>query len=142
MIHFARFKFSTHPDLAKIASAIRNEVFIQEQYVDPALEHDAFDYTADHYLLYLENTPVATARWRYTENGIKLERFAVLKTYRGKGFGDLLLKEVLADVLPLNRPIYLHAQTQVIKYYKKHGFKKKGRPFYEANIEHYLMELK
>jgi len=40
----------------------------------------------------------------------------------------------------LNKHIYLNAQIQVVGYYKKFGFVAVGESFFEANIEHYLME--
>ncbi|MBE9481624.1 MAG: GNAT family N-acetyltransferase, partial [Bacteroidetes bacterium] len=73
--------------LAKIAFAIREKVFVIEQKVNPDLEYDEFEDNAQHYLVYLEKKPVATARRRKTEKGIKLERFAILKDYRNKGMG-------------------------------------------------------
>jgi len=82
---------------------------------------------------------VATARWRETENGIKLERFATLYEFRNKGIGAKILSEVMKDVLPLDRPIYLHSQSDAVNFYKRSGFMISGDTFYEAGIRHFLM---
>ena len=92
-----------------------------------------------NYLLYEDDQVKGTARWRETEKGIKLERFAVLAVDRGKGAGTLLLKRVLEDVTPLGKEIYLHAQVSAMDFYLKAGFKVKGDGFEEAGIQHFLM---
>ena len=120
---------------------IRTTVFVKELYIDPELENDEFDESAHHYLVIENDKPVATARWRETEQGIKLERFAVPAEHRGKGIGTLLLKEVLADVMPLQKMIYLHSQHTAVNLYQRNGFKIIGEPFEEAGIKHFYMEL-
>lgn len=137
-VHTVRFTTS-NKDLSKISHKIRDKVFVEEQHVDPSIEYDQFESESYHYLVYLEQKPVATARWRKTTKGIKLERFAVLKEYRNKKLGRQLLDEVLKDVIPQKKPIYLHAQVQVVDFYKQYGFKISGNLFYEADIAHFLM---
>lgn len=123
------------------AMALRTEVFVEGLGIDPLLEADEFDEIATHYLAFDNHHPVATARWRETEKGIKLERFAVPESFRNKGTGTFLLKSVLADVLPLKKPIYLHAQHTAVNLYRKNGFKIAGNPFEEAGIIHFYMEF-
>jgi predicted GNAT family N-acyltransferase len=121
-----------------MARKIREEVFISEQQVDEALEYD-HEEESEHYILTDHGEPKATARWRETPNGIKLERFAVPMEFRSKGLGSILLHRVLGDVLPLAKPIYLHAQITAVNYYTKAGFVCEGELFYEAGIAHYRM---
>lgn len=121
------------------AFAIRTEVFVKGLNIDPLLEADKYDAIAQHYLLLENEIPLATARWRETDKGIKLERFAVPAAYRNKGIGVFLLKEVLVDVIPLRKKIYLHSQHTAINLYLKNGFKIEGTPFEEAGIKHYYM---
>ena len=135
-----RFRIHERPELAREALIIRTEVFVKGQQVDRALEYE-FEDESNHYLLFLDEKPVATARWRETTKGIKLERFATLQNQRNKGFGSLLLKAVLNDTIPLNKPIYLHAQLTAADFYLKHGFRRSGDVFHEAGIEHYTMIL-
>jgi predicted GNAT family N-acyltransferase len=140
MIEVKKFNFHD-TDLATKAFAIRHKVFIEEQNVDPDLERE-HDQEAHHYLLILGGKALATARWRETEKGIKLERFAVLPEFRNRGFGMIILREVMNDVVPLGKTIYLHSQLRAVPFYERNGFVKEGPSFYEAGIEHYLMKLK
>ncbi|MEA2042333.1 MAG: GNAT family N-acetyltransferase [Bacteroidota bacterium] len=129
-------------ELINKAYKIRQTVFVKEQNVDKRIEYDGLDEKATHYLVTVDNIPVATARWRETQKGIKLERFAVLKSYRKKSLAGLLLNFILDELKPSGKNIYLHAQAQVERFYAGHGFKKSGEPFYEADIKHYFMEYK
>ena len=133
-------KFDTSDkELSKLAFEIRNEVFVIQQSVDPKLEYDEFEDVAIHYLAFLDNKAVATARWRHTEKGIKLERFATLEDWRNKGAGTAILSEVMKDVLHHPAIIYLHAQLPAIPFYERHGFIQEGEIFYEAEMAHYKM---
>ena len=127
-------------DALKQALDLRNLVFVEEQNVDKRIEYDGLEEAAIHYLVYLNDKPAATARWRETEKGIKLERFAVLKEHRGKALAGVLLKFILSEVKPSKKRIYLHAQKPVENFYAFYGFKRVGEPFTEADIVHYLME--
>ena len=118
---------------------IRYQVFVEEQHVPEELEYDEYESASHHYLLLAEGKGAATCRWRETSGGIKLERFAVLPVHRGKGFGALMLQHLLAEVIPMNRKIYLHAQEQVCEFYSKYGFAKEGERFEEAGIQHFKM---
>ena len=76
---------------------IRTDVFIIEQEVEEEEEFDEFEEESQHYLLMLEETVIGTARWRRTDKGVKLERFAILAAYRGNKYGELLLRRAIED---------------------------------------------
>jgi predicted GNAT family N-acyltransferase len=120
------------------ALEIRKQVFIDELGVDPSLEIENED-NCRFYLLFVDNKPAGTARWRHTQNGIKLERFAMLAGFRNQGYGSVLLSRILEDTVVLHSTIYLHSQLKAVKYYERQGFIKSGGIFSEANILHYLM---
>ena len=127
------------------AFTIREIVFQQEQGVPATLEHDAHDRRdARHYLARAaDGTPAGAARWRETDHGVKLERFAVLAGFRNQEIGAALLHAVLADVRAdrPNAAVYLNAQLRAVPFYERHGFRKEGEMFEEANIQHYKMVL-
>jgi len=137
-------KIANQSDL-DIAFEIRKKVFVIEQEVDPAKEYDEFENSSFHFLARIDGIPVGTARWRFTSNGVKSERFAVLKEARAKGVGQALVKAVLADIqadpMSKNKIRYLHSQLAAVPLYLKFGFKKVGDIFDECNISHYKMEL-
>jgi predicted GNAT family N-acyltransferase len=132
------FSDSAHMDTA---NEIRRKVFVEEQQVSREEEYDSFEESSIHYLVYLNDLPIGTARWRITKDGIKLERFAVLQEYRNSGAGTVILKKVLEDVIPLGKKVYLHAQITAINFYLKANFATEGDEFIEANIRHYKMVL-
>jgi predicted GNAT family N-acyltransferase/DNA-binding MarR family transcriptional regulator len=123
----------------KLALAIRHEVFVKEQHVPPEFEGRNNEVSI-HFLATVNDLPAGTARYRKTENGIKLERFAVLKHYRGMKVGDALVKNMLND-LPAGIPVYLHAQLEIAGLYLSNGFLQEGDVFKEANIDHIKMVL-
>jgi len=122
------------------AYAIRETVFVKGQGVPSALEHEHDD-VAHHFLALLDGAPAGASRWRRTENGYKLERFAVLESGRGRGVATAMIRAVLADLPPDASYIYLNAQLEAVPVYEKAGFIKKGEPFEEAGILHYKMIL-
>ncbi len=124
------------------ALLIRKTVFVEEQGVNPSVEFDGTDDEAEHVLLYLDDKPIGCARVRYFVNKAKLERIAILKDYRGKGFGKALT-EFLVDLCRRKgmSEIYIHSQVYVEGFYKKIGFKERGAVFNEAGIPHIEMYM-
>lgn len=140
-VKIGRFDYSNQ-ELFEQAHRIRQKVFVDEQHVTEDIEFDGLDSVCHHYLLFEEGKAIGTARWRETANGFKLERFAVLPSYRNRKLGEMLLKAVLNDILPTSKTIYLHAQEVAAGLYERNGFVKKGDRFEEAGIQHFYMEYK
>ena len=138
MIEIKKFRFDDEL-ISKQAFEVRRIVFVDEQKVSREEEFDEFEKDSHHYLAFNKSEPVGTARWRVTEKGIKLERFAVLSSQRDKGIGTKILAEVLNDLKGKTDKIYLHAQLKAVNFYKRAGFIEDGPHFWEANIEHVKM---
>jgi len=119
--------------------AIRREVFVGEQNCPPELEWE-HEEESNHFLATVDGIPAGASRWRKTDKGYKLERFAVLKKFRGKGVGQALVQAVLNDLPNDADYIYLHAQVDAVTLYERFGFGKTGPEFEEAGIRHYKME--
>lgn len=137
-------KITTNEQL-DAAFHIREQVFVVEQEVAAEEEYDEFEDSSLHFLASLDGQPVGTARWRFTANGVKMERFAVLEEARGKGVGQALVAAVLADIDALpeatGKMKYLHAQLHAMPFYAKFGFQQVGEQFEECAILHYKMQL-
>ncbi len=127
-------------DLEKVFS-IRRKVFVEEQHCPPELEWE-FEDESTHFMGIVNGTPAGAARWRKTDKGYKLERFAVLKEFRGCGMGKALVQAVLNNLPTDAQYIYLNAQLTAIGLYEKFGFKIVGSQFEEAGIQHFKMVLK
>jgi predicted GNAT family N-acyltransferase len=131
-------------ELKKKLFAVRQEVFVVEQEVDPKEEFDEFEDISRH-LVALDSTSnaIGSARWRQTDKGFKLERFAVKKEWRRRGVASALVQAVLDDITTqkgTGHYLYMHAQLDAIPLYEKFGFQKRGDIFSECDILHYKME--
>ena len=121
---------------------IRKKVFVEEQKVPLNLEIDGLDPISEHVIVRLCDEPIGCARIRINKS-VKLERIAITKKHRGKGFGRRLTKFLVDYCKKKNlNEIRIHSQTYVSDFYKKQGFKIRGKPFYEADIEHVEMYMK
>ena len=118
--------------------SIRRNVFVKEQNISEKIEFDDKNIDATYFIAQCKNISVGTARCRLTDFGIKLERFAVLKSYRNLGVGKKLALHIL-NLIKDEKLIYLHAQETVIDFYSKLGFKRIGSQFFEAEIPHQKM---
>ena len=131
----------TDPTELETVFAIRREVFVVEQNCPPELEWE-FEDESHHFLAAVDGEPAGACRWRKTDKGYKLERFAVVQKFRGKGVGQELVKAVLADLPPDAAYVYMHAQIQAVTLYEKFNFEKLGPEFEEAGIRHFKMVRK
>ncbi|MEM8559925.1 MAG: GNAT family N-acetyltransferase [Bacteroidota bacterium] len=126
------------------AVAIRTAVFVDEQACPPEEEWDAYDATATHLIAMSGSAAVATARWRAvaTPEGTaaKLERFAVLEDWRGRGIGRDLVAAMLGNAQVAGHTRFvLHAQAHLAGFYGSFGFTTAGPVFDEVGIPHVPM---
>ncbi|MFP5410846.1 MAG: GNAT family N-acetyltransferase [Gammaproteobacteria bacterium] len=117
---------------------VRRTVFIDEQGVPEALEWDADDAGAVHFLARLDDgTPVGCAR--LLSDG-HVGRMAVLPGWRGRGVGRALLDAVTREARARgHRALLLSAQTHAAGFYARAGFATEGEVYEEAGIPHVAM---
>jgi predicted GNAT family N-acyltransferase len=125
------------------AFEIRRKVFVIEQNVPANEEYDEYEEACVHFLASLGAQAAGTCRIRKTDNGFKLERFAVLKELRGKGIGAALVGACLRHkwLQVPNVNVYMHAQEHALGFYSKLGFVAYGDRFWECGIPHFAMKL-
>lgn len=133
-------KVNSEKELAKVYQ-IRTTVFVEEQNCPPELEWENED-VSTHFLATYNQMPAGACRWRQTEKGFKLERFAVLQEFRGKGVASKMVQTVINDLPESATYIYLHAQVSAMPLYLKANFVAEGEMFEEAGIQHYKMVLR
>lgn len=118
--------------------AVRTAVFVDEQGVPAALEHDAYDRDAVH-LLVLTAADRAVATARLLADG-HVGRMAVLSPWRGRGIGSAMLQGLLQMAAQRGLPeVFLHAQCQAEPFYARLGFVAEGPVFDDAGIPHRCM---
>jgi predicted GNAT family N-acyltransferase len=121
--------------------AIRHRVFVHEQGVPAELEEDTADPTSLHLLAISgAHGPVGTGR--LLPDG-HIGRIAVDRTFRGRGIGTALLKQLIAHAqMAGHEAAVLHAQCSVEGFYARFGFRAEGDVFEEAGIPHRRMRLR
>ena len=122
---------------------IREQVFCEEQHIEFGIEQDGKDNESGHVLLWYQNIPIGTMRYRQTEKGLRLERLSVLSPYRGLQYGRLLIQAGIKAARDehLSGQVYLHAQVSALPFYQKLGFIAFGDEFNEGGLPHCNMIL-
>lgn len=131
----------TNPAFETVKS-IRTSVFTNEQGADAQSEFDCFDCTSLFALLYENEIPVATARIANMNKGTKIGRIAVLKSYRGKGYGALIVNAVVEKAIDMGAAtVYVDAQNYAVPFYEKLGFKVIGSELTDRGLAHIPMSI-
>jgi predicted GNAT family N-acyltransferase len=121
------------------ASPIRFTVFCEEQGVPRDIELDEQDSASIHAVVFAGELPVATGR--LLPDG-HIGRMAVLKDWRGRGIGGLMLRKLVERAKERGQPeVALSAQIHAIPFYRAHGFVEEGSEYLEAGIRHQAMRL-
>lgn len=131
---------TTREDL-ETCLAVRQKVFVEEQDVPLDREMDEYDQTARHFAVQVDEQIVATCRVRFMGSAAKIERMAVLKDFRSKGIGMVLMKYILQELSRAGdiQLFKLSSQAHAVPFYEKLGFKTRGSEYMDAGIPHYDM---
>ena len=125
-------------DLKHDATAVRFEVFVQEQQVPAEIELDEFDPHCIHAVVYAPlGEPVATGRLLPNAH---IGRMAVKASHRGQGLGGQILTVLMQEAKKRgDSTVFLSAQLQALGFYKTYGFQPFGDIYQDANIDHRMM---
>ena len=117
-----------------LAAPIRFTVFVEEQGVPREIELDEHDAASIHVVAFEDGKPVATGR--LLPDG-HIGRMAVLKDWRRRGVGALMLKALVERAKARgDTEIVLAAQVRAVPFYRAHGFSAEGDVYMEAGIPH------
>ncbi|ADC87912.1 MULTISPECIES: GNAT family N-acetyltransferase [Staphylococcus] len=136
------FKIVTNKAMLTDCFNIRKTVFVEEQGVPLAHELDAFEDDCTHVIGYdHQGKPIACGRFRNDNTSVKVERIAVIKSYRRTGVGKKLMLAIEQFIHEQGYSyVTLHAQIHAKPFYKLLGYSTVGQPFMEEQIEHIKME--
>jgi len=122
------------------ATAIRFEVFVDEQKVPAEIELDDMDAVCLHAVAY-DGAGNAIGTGRLLPDG-HIGRMAVRQPGRGTGVGGAILTLLMEKARERgDAAVVLNAQTVAAPFYARHGFVQQGEVFEEAGIAHVEMRL-
>lgn len=125
--------------LQQDAKFIRTQVFICEQGITEADEWDDQDLISQHFVIYDQDQPIATARL-LQDNSVG--RVAVIQKYREQGIGRLIMLEIIEHAQQQQYSfLKLSSQLHAISFYEKLGFLTQGNPYDECGIPHIEMMM-
>lgn len=127
---------------------LRSEVFVVEQdcvYLDLD-DKDRYcrhlmGFEGDRLVAYLRVVPLGVE----SDNEGSIGRIVLAKDLRGTGLGHELVDRGITlynKLVGKEHPIVIHAQSQLERFYSRHGFKAKTEPFMFEGLLHTIMELK
>ena len=126
--------------LGSDATAIRFEVFVDEQKVPAEIELDDMDAVCLHAVAY-DDVGAAIGTGRLLPDG-HIGRMAVRQSGRGTGVGGAMLTLLMEKARERgDLAVVLNAQTVAAPFYARHGFLQQGEQFEEAGIAHVEMRL-
>ncbi len=103
--------------------AVRAATYVAEQHCPNAEEFDGNDFTATHLLGYVGSEPAGCLRVRYFADFAKLERLAVIRSYRQSRLAFKLIEAGIALCRAKGyRHLYGHAEPRVLKLWQHFGF--------------------
>lgn len=127
-------KTATWQDDQSTLSAIRFEVFVEEQGVPPESEIDQFDPVSMHAIAWVDGN--AAACGRLLPDG-HIGRMAVRKAFRGKNIGAAVLEHLTERARQRgDAEVVLSAQTHALGFYEKYGFVAYGPEYPDCDIPH------
>jgi predicted GNAT family N-acyltransferase len=117
---------------------VRETVFVLEQHVPRDMEVDEDDARSVHVLARAaDGTPIGSGR--LTHDGC-IGRVAVLRNWRGRDVGTVLLRTLLDQARARRLPtVSIHAQRDAVPFWVRQGFDSVGEEFEEAGIPHVKM---
>jgi len=124
------------------AFQVRKNVFVEEQGVPLTLELDEHDDNASHFIVYSDEQPIGAGRIREIDRNVgKVERVCVLKEYRGKHLGNMIMLALEEHAKKTGmKKIVLNAQSYAVPFYEKLGYIVTSPEFMDADIPHRAME--
>jgi predicted GNAT family N-acyltransferase len=132
-----RIQLVSFQECAQQIKAVRQSVFVDELGIDPELEWDDQDDSAQYAIAIVDTQVIAVGR--LSKQG-KIGRMAVLPDWRKRGIGSQLLQCLIqAAIKAAYLQLHLSSQLDAVAFYRKLGFQAEGPQFMAAGIPHQAM---
>ena len=135
--------FKLYKGMPSESAQIRQTVFIDEQGFEN--EFDDIDNIATHIVIFEDKKAIATCRVFFDNphNAYMIGRIAVIKEFRGKHIGEMLMN-IAHDIVKEmgGDSIMLSAQVRASEFYKKQGYTMAGDEYDDEGVPHILMVKK
>jgi predicted GNAT family N-acyltransferase len=115
--------YSDNPEYFQMSLNIRSQIFVEELGFDKHLEFDGKDNNATHYIVLFDAQPVGCARWIEDNEKVKIDRFGIIKSYRSRGLGLLLIKFIKREISSVKKRIELLSITENVVFFIQQGLK-------------------
>ena len=139
-IHLLKLNYKDQDYL--LIQNIRKIVFHDELGISESKIFDRSDKTCDHFLIFDGKKIVGSLRILHFDKKIKLERMAILKEFRGQGYGNASILQIKEYYSALDfSQIFLDSIYSVREFYRKCGFIEEGEIFQRVGIDHIRMLL-
>ncbi len=126
----------------EIQYKIRDEVFTMEQNIPMEISHDIEDSKCFHVIVYDNTTPIGTGRIIQQTDNLLIGRIAVLKSHRGQGIGDLIVRKLVCYGFDQGtKRVEVHSQLHAVDFYKRIGFEQYGSVYKESGLDHVSMYI-
>jgi predicted GNAT family N-acyltransferase len=111
------------PEYYKMSLDIRYEIFVEELGFEKHLEFDGKDKNATHYIVLYDSKVIGCARLIEDLDKLRIDRFGILKPFRGWGFGLLLMKFILREISVVKKKIEWLSTTESLVFFIQQGLK-------------------
>lgn len=134
-------KIENYDVLPKEARYIRTAVFVDEQGFKE--EFDTLDSVSTHLVMFDSDKPIATGRFYFdnVRQEYLIGRIAVLKPYRGRGYGADIVNEAEKLIkLKGGKSAFLHSQCRAQAFYERLGYAAFGESDFDEDCPHQWMK--
>ena len=134
------FDIVIYDKLPDDAIMIRKVVFENEQGFEAEFDELDESNKVKHMVFYKDSKPIGTCRYYMEDDEYRIGRIAVIKEYRGKGIGQMIVRYAEDKILEIGgRETVLSAQVRAKGFYEKMGYVGEGEIYMEEMCPHIKM---
>ena len=134
------FELVVYDKLPSEAIMIRKLVFVEEQGFRNEFDDIDEDDKTKHIVAYKDSEPIGTCRFYKKDGEYSIGRIAVVKKYRGKGAGAIIVNHAEEKIFEMGgTEISLSAQVKIKSFYEKIGYVSEGNIYLDEMCPHIRM---